>query len=249
MSDSGDRSGRLQGKVAVVTGAGRGIGRALARSFAREGAIVVLAARTNTEIEAVRDAIVRDGGRAQAIPTDVADEEQVRSLYSTVHHEHGRVDLLVINAGGNFCRASIEESDPAEWVRTVSVNLTGAYYSLKYAIPLLRAAEHGRVICTGSGMGHNAPPGTSAYACGKAGLWMLVRQAAQELRDDGISVNELIPGPVDTQAAGSAIRSRPVFRDEWVKEPDDVVPLAMFLATHPGPGPTAQSFSIMRRPR
>jgi 3-oxoacyl-[acyl-carrier protein] reductase len=239
----------MRGKVAVVTGAGRGIGRALARAFAKEDARVVLAARTDTEIEAVRNEIIDAGGQARAVPTDVADREQVQALYRTVANEHGRIDVLVINAGGNFCRASIEGSDPDAWVHTLSVNLTGAYYCLKYAIPLLRAATQARVICTGSGMGHNAPPGTSAYACGKAGLWMLVRQAAQELQDDGISVNELIPGPVDTDAARSAVRSHPVFREEWVKEADDVVPLAMFLATHPGPGPNAQSFSIMRRPR
>lgn len=249
MGKSAGETGQLQGKVVVVTGAGRGIGRALAQAFAREEASIVLAARTKTEIDAVRDDIDAAGGRAQAIVTDVADRDQVQALYRTVAKEHGRIDVLVINAGGNFCRASIEASDPDAWVHTLSVNLTGAYYSLKYAIPLLRAAKQARVICTGSGMGHNAPAGTSAYACGKSGLWMLVRQAAQELREDGISVNELIPGPVDTQAAGSTVRSHPVFRDEWVKEPEDVVPLAMFLATHPGPGPSAQSFSIMRRPR
>ena len=244
-----DQTDSLQGKLCVVTGAGRGIGRALAMAFAGAGARVVVTARTSDQIEETAGAIRQAGGTAEAIVCDVSDEGQVIALYDTVGRIGDALDLLVINAGGNFDRARIVESDTADFARTVAVNLTGAYLSLKLAVPLLRAAPNARVMCVGSGMGHHTAGGNAAYACAKAGLWMLVRTAAQELRDDGISINELIPGPVDTDAARSAVRSQSAFAEEWIKEPEDVVPVAMFLATHPGPGPTAQSFSIMRRPR
>jgi 3-oxoacyl-[acyl-carrier protein] reductase len=102
----------------------------------------------------------------------------------------------------------------------------------------------------GSGVGHRGLPGSSAYACSKAGLWMLTRVLAQELAAYNISVNELIPGPVATDMTGAqAAQRQGVFgiEGEWVKSPDDVVPLALFLATQPPIGPTAQSFSLMRR--
>lgn len=240
----------LGGKVAVVTGASSGIGRALAVGFADAGASVVLAARTRDLLKATTIEIEQNGGSATAVVTDVTNRESVASLYDEVGQTHGLIDLLVINAGGNFAKATIEAGEPDSWLYTLQVNLVGAYLTLKYAIPLLRKAHNARVICIGSGMGHNAPAGSSAYACAKAGLWMLVRQAAQELREDGISVNELIPGPVDTGNSRSvARRSDNLFETEWIKTPEDVVPLALFLATHPGIGPTAQSFSIMRRPR
>jgi 3-oxoacyl-[acyl-carrier protein] reductase len=99
-------------------------------------------------------------------------------------------------------------------------------------------------------MGHRGSASGSAYACSKAGLWMLTRVLAQEVWQDNISVNELIPGPVDTtMTSGATARSGPAFttNSEWIKTPEDVVPLALFLATQPTIGPTAQSFSLMRR--
>ena len=102
----------------------------------------------------------------------------------------------------------------------------------------------------GSGLGHRGMAGTSAYACSKAGLWMLTRVLAQELWPYQISVNELIPGPVVTSMAGEQAAQRQgafAMEGEWVKTPEEVVPLALFLATQPPIGPTAQSFSLMRR--
>ena len=107
------------------------------------------------------------------------------------------------------------------------------------------------MITIGSGIGHNGRPNTSAYACAKAGSWMLTRVLAQELWEHNISVNELVPGPVLTPGAiaswereGTGVNT---ITSEWVKEPEDVLPLALFLATQPDKGPTSQSFSMMRR--
>ncbi len=100
-----------------------------------------------------------------------------------------------------------------------------------------------------SGLGHHGRVQQSAYACSKAGLWMLTRVLSDELLGDDISVNEVIPGPVDTRMAGASSDPSSVFsiESEWIKSPEDVVPLALFLASHPHPGPTGQSFSLMRR--
>ena len=108
----------------------------------------------------------------------------------------------------------------------------------------------GKIITVGSGVGHRGYAGSSAYACSKAGLWMLTRVLAQELWPFNISVNELIPGPVVTEMSAQETPSNPgvsAIESEWVKTPDDVVPLALFLAMQPVKGPTAQSFSLMRR--
>src|SRR5262249_56454486 len=111
----------------------------------------------------------------------------------------------------------------------------------------LRRRGCGKIITIGSGIGHRGGPERSSYACSKAGLWMLTRVLAQELAAFNISVNELVPGPVDTSMNPSGARTSTLGASEWLKRPEDVVPLALFLAEQPDVGPTAQSFSLMRR--
>lgn len=241
--------GALAGKVAVVTGAGRGIGAAIAEAYAAAGATVVCAARSSSEIEATAARIVAAGGAAFAIPVDVTDPAEVAALFARTVERAGGLDMLLVNAGVSLDQRPVETSDPDAFVRTIAVNLTGAYHCARLAIPHMRARGGGRMVMLGSGMGHSSAHGHAGYSCSKAGLWMLTRILADELRNDGISVNELVPGPVQTsmtavpQRTGSVV-SNPI---EWLKQPGDVVSLAMFLATHPTPGPTGQSFSLMRR--
>lgn len=238
----------LAGKVALVTGAGRGIGRAIALGFAQAGAAVCCTARTVDEIEATAESIVAAGARAIAVPSDVSDPVSAQRLVAKLESALGCLDILVLNAGVNPDRKPVAESDPKAWRTTIEVNLIGPYLCAQAAIPLLRRSGSGKIITIGSGIGHRAGPATSAYACSKAGLWMLTRVLAQELAADRISVNELIPGPVET----AMLRSDPAHRafmgqTEWLKGPADVVPLALFLATLPAVGPSGQSFSLMRR--
>lgn len=240
----------LAGKVAVITGAGRGIGRAIALAYGQAGAAVVCAARTQVQIAATVQAIVAAGGEGLAVPVDVTQPAAVEALFAQAAAHFGGIDIVVINAGVSLDRRPVEESVIKDWEATVQVNLFGPYYCAKAAIPYLKARGAGKIIMIGSGMGHRAGPGESAYACSKAGLWMLTRVLAQELWADRISVNELIPGPVDTTMTTTPqARTGAAFTmsSEWIKQPEDVVPLALFLATQPEIGPTAQSFSLMRR--
>ena len=240
----------LAGKVAIVTGAGRGIGRAVAIGYARAGAAVCCAARTSAEIDEAVQAIAHAGGEAIAVPTDVTRLESVRAMVDASADRYGGLDILVINAGIDGERKPVAECDIARWRETLDVNLIGAVNCAQAAIPYLKRRGAGKIITIGSGVGHRGFPGRSAYACSKAALWMLTRVLAQELVGFNISVNELIPGPVVTPMSQSqAQHGQGVFGipGEWVKQPEDVVSTALFLASQPAIGPTAQSFSLMRR--
>ena len=243
--------GVLSGKVAVVTGAGKGIGRAVAVGYAAAGAAVCCVARTESDIARVVADIRRDGGTATAVRADVTDYDAVVRAFDAGVTEFGGVDIVVANAGGNLDHSrDVESSSPEEWAATVQLNLVGTYHTAKVAIPHLRERGAGKIIAIGSGMGRHGRPGDSAHGSAKAGLSTLVRVLALELWPHNISVNELIPGPVLTDRVAQYARAPgSVFLEEseWVKTPEDVVPLALFLATQPDKGPTGQTYSLMRR--
>jgi 3-oxoacyl-[acyl-carrier protein] reductase len=241
----------LTGKVALVTGSGRGIGRAIAIAYAKEGADLVLASRTKKQIDAVAKEITDLGRKVLAVPTDVTDRLEVDSMADKVREEFGRLDILVNNAGGGLERNSILESDPDLWIKDVTVNCLSAYIVSHGLVPLIIESGGGKVINVGSGMGHRPTASGSAYHVGKAGMWMFTQCLAEEVWEHNITVNELIPGPVATKLTGGRMKvggPPPFAPSERVKAPEDVVPLALFLATQPEGGPTAQTFSLTRRP-
>ena len=234
----------LAGKGAVITGAGRGIGRAIALGYARAGASICCAARSESEIQETVRQIREEEGTAIALQTDITRWSAVEELFDFAESEIGGIDMAVLNAGVSLDRKVVEESDPEAWEETLRTNLLGTYYCAKAAIPGMKKRGGGKIITIGSGMGHKGVAESSAYCCSKAGLWMLTRILAQELWPYNISVNELIPGPVRTDmGTGSTFD----IESEWIKSPQEVVPLALFLATQPNVGPTAQSYSLMRR--
>jgi 3-oxoacyl-[acyl-carrier protein] reductase len=241
----------LRNKVAIVTGAGKGIGRAIAIAYARAGAAVCCAARSAADLQGTVDAITAEGGRGIAVVVDVTRQDAVHAMVAACTEAFGGLDIVVINAGFGGSGQPIATSDPATWRKTIDTNLMGAYYCVQAAVPALQARGGGKIITVGSGMGHRAIPGNCDYACSKAALWMLTRVLAQELTPAGIDVNELIPGPVQTEMTMAAVASQQLqdvaLRHEWFKSADDVAPLALFLATQPKRGPTAQSFTLARR--
>ena len=239
----------LAGKVALVTGAGRGIGQAIAIGYAKAGAAVCCAARSQAEIDETAALISQGGGRSTCISADVTDCASMEGAFRHAASTFGGIDIVVASAGSSVENKLVEESDPVLWKQAVDTNLIGAYHTARAASPHLRARGAGKLVFIGSGMGHRSAATRSAYAASKAGLWMLVRVLAQELVAHGICVNELIPGPVltafiagreETLRAGAA-------GGEWMKQPEDVVPMALFLALQPLNGPTGQSFSLARR--
>ena len=244
-------SGRLNSKLVLVTGASRGIGRAIAYGCADAGATVLCVARSARDLAQTVADITSAGGRAAAYACDVTDVVRVSAVFSQVRAEYGGVDIAMLNAGVGDEPTELEASDPQRWTEVVATNLFGAYYCARAAIPLLKMRGGGRIVMVGSGLGHHGHVTHSAYSVSKAGLWMLVRVLADEVAQHHISVNELIPGPVLTHMTRPATDPSSVFsiESEWVKQPEDVVPLALFLATQPEPGPTGQSFSLMRRTR
>ena len=246
---NGPSASALAGRVAVVTGAGRGIGRAIAMAYAAAGASVCCSARSAGQIDETAALIGQAGGNAIAVPADVTDYDAVARMFAAAADAFGHIDIVVANAGNAVENKLVEESEPAAWRQAIDTNLVGTFHTAKAAIPHLRAAGAGKLVLVGSGMGHRGAPTRSAYAASKAGVWMLTRVLAQELVEHGICVNELIPGPVLTdfikgregtlKAAGAG--------GEWMKQPEDVAPLALFIAMQPANGPTGQSFSLARR--
>ena len=248
---------RLRGKTALVTGAGRGIGKGIALAYGREGAFVVCTARTASEINGVAERIVAGGGEARAVTADVTDPDEVRRLFRAGLEDRDCLDILVANAGrgAGADRATVAESDPARWRDLLHTNLLGSYHCAREAIPYLRRAMAAKIIMMGSGSRLRTPPGLSAYAAAKSGLWALTTTLAAELKAQHIAVNEIIPGPVLkehmlTPEKRQEIEERQGIElpnGQWHKAPADLEGLALFLATQPRLGPTGQSFSLLRR--
>lgn len=189
----------LEGKVAVVTGGGSGIGKATAKLFAKEGAKVTVVARTQKDIDRTAEEIERNGGEALAVSGDISRPENMQRVYSETEKRWGRLDIVFAHAGVNGVWAPVEEIEPEEWNKTISINLNGTFHTVKYAVPLLKQ-RGGSIIITSSINGtrlfHN--PGASAYSSSKAGQIAFMQMMAVELAQYRIRVNAICPGAIDT---------------------------------------------------
>jgi len=239
----------LAGKRVIVTGAGSGIGRAVAVGYAHAGAKVVCLSRRIERLHETVQHIQAAEGIGYALEADVCDFPALQRQFDQAEKALGGLDLVFAAAGESSDNKRVEFSDPQSFRRTLEVNLVGAFNTAKAAVAPLQRSGGGQVIFVGSGMGHRASATRAAYATSKAGLSMLVRVLAQEYLEVGIAFNELIPGPVETEfIAGRTEQLRQAAGvTEWFKQPEDVVPLAVFMAAQPRTGPTGQIFSLARR--
>ncbi len=194
-----DRSGALAGKVALVTGGGRGIGAAVAMAYAREGADLILASRTDAELVAVANAARALGATVHAVSADVTAADQVDRLVRSALKTFGRIDVLVNNAGVSHKEIPTWELDPADWDRTIAVNLRGPYLLARAVLPHLLDRRQGSVINVSSICGAVAYANYSAYTASKFALEGLTRVLAGETKRTGVRVNAVDPGLVATR--------------------------------------------------
>ena len=216
--------GRLQGKVAVVTGAGSGIGKRSVELFRSEGATVVAADIQGAEVTC-----------------DAGSESDVEALVAKAVADHGRLDVFFANAGISGGLPGIFEQDAADWTEILRVNLIGPFLAIKYAAPHMKEAGGGSIICTASVAGIRAGAGGPAYSASKAGVINLVKVAATQLCDSNIRVNAICPGLIETgmtkgiydmaRAAGKETAIGQLNPLRRGGEPIEIANAALFLAS------------------
>jgi NAD(P)-dependent dehydrogenase (short-subunit alcohol dehydrogenase family) len=215
----------LEGKTVIITGAGSGIGLACALGFLADGARVLGVDNQGERLEALASK------GALTMTVDVAEDASIRGMVNKAIEETGRIDVLFNNAGmGSMTR--IEDLKEGEFERMMAVHVFGAVYAMRATVPHMRRQKYGRIISTIS-RGAEATWG-SAYAAAKAALWAVTRCLAQEVADDNILVNSLIPGPTNTRIFG---RDMP-----HLQPPEAVYPTVRMMATFPNSGPSGKVF-------
>ncbi|MFO1147464.1 MAG: glucose 1-dehydrogenase [Alsobacter sp.] len=234
----------LDGKVAIVTGASSGIGRAIARRFAAEGAQLVVAdVRRDPKEggEPTDELIVRDGGSAIVVETDIADGTAVQRMVASCVDQFGRLDVLVNNAA-TYTSTTLLQTTPEDWARVIGVNLTGVFLCCQAAVRQMLLQDpadgvRGRIINISSQHGMVACPGDFPYSVSKGGVVQMTRQIAVEHADDLIVCNAVAPGKIMTGKPGvandPALLAYSHSRTPWPRlgEPDDVAGAALFLAS------------------
>ena len=217
----------LDGKVALVTGAGSGIGKAAALALGREGASVVAMSRTQEEVDETAAEIIDAGGKAIAVEADTTDEASMRALVSRTIEKFGRLDIVVANAGINGVWAPIEDLKPDEWDKTITVNLKGTYLTLHLTVPELEKAGGGSIIVVSSINGTRTftTAGATAYSATKAGQVAMVQQLALELAEHRIRINAVCPGAIESEISDNTQQRKAEEAEVPVEFPEGDIPL------------------------
>ena len=217
---------QLTDKVALVTGAGSGIGKAAAELMAKVGAKVALLGRSEDELRKTLAQIEANGGAAIPLLADISQPEQMQQATQKTFDKWGRLDIVFANAGINGVWASLEELAPEEWNKTININLTGTFLTVKYAVPYLKR-QGGSVIITSSVNGTRvfSNTGATAYSCTKAAQVAFTKMVALELAEHDIRVNVICPGAIDTNIDENTERRNLEEIQEPVEFPEGKIPL------------------------
>jgi NAD(P)-dependent dehydrogenase (short-subunit alcohol dehydrogenase family) len=221
---------QLAGKVAIVTGASRGIGRAISIALAKEGATVVLAARSIQKLEQTARQVTNAGGKAQIVVTELTDEESIKNLIRATKEKFGRLDILVNNAGVTHS-AKLDQTKTKDWDYCMQVNARAPFILCREALPLLRKAKAGYIINIASVVGVKGYPLQSAYTASKHAIRGMTISLAEELKGSKIRVHLLCPGGVDTELVQKV---RPDIKKDELIKPEEIAELIVYLVTHKG---------------
>jgi NAD(P)-dependent dehydrogenase (short-subunit alcohol dehydrogenase family) len=220
---------QLRDRVAIVTGGGTGIGKGIAQAFAEEGCAVVIASRTEARLNAAAEELRSSGSPVLAVPTDVTDEAQVKTLFRRTMERFGRLDILV-NSSGAFDGGPIDEIPLQAWETVIGANLTGPFLCIREAFPIMKRAGGGRIINIGSISAQRTRENMAPYTASKFGIWGLTQAAALEGRPHGIAVSCLHPG-------NTAVERRTGSGLETDREPmiptEEIARVALLMATLP----------------
>jgi NAD(P)-dependent dehydrogenase (short-subunit alcohol dehydrogenase family) len=247
----------LENKIALITGGGRGIGRAIALAFAREGAKVIVSARTEHQVEAVAKEI---GPNALALVCDVANPQSVAGMFRQAGDVLGAAPDILVNNAGIAESATLIHTDDDLWQRHIAINLSGTFYCTRAALPSMIERNWGRIINIASIAARTGAPYIAAYSASKHGVLGLTRSVALEVAAHGITVNAICPGYVDTDMTTRAVQNITTRTGRSTEEalhilekmspqnrlitPEEVAAVALLLASEEGRGINGQAINI-----
>lgn len=219
---------RLDGRVALVTGASRGIGAAVAKSLAAEGAHVILLARTKSGLEETYDIINENGGTSTIMPFDLTHLEELEALGPTILDRFKRLDIWIANAGKLGTLTPVSHSKMKDWRDVYTLNVLSNVQMIRTLEPLLKASDAGRAIFVGSGMGIDPYAFYGEYGVSKAAMMLLARTWAQETKHTNLKINIVCPGAVDTELLAEAFPGG--YHGPNLRMPEDIAPMFVELS-------------------